>query len=141
MIRTGPEPGHPPGLFCLMAQDNPFKGVKTYRNYKSLWALTAAVILLQAAVSVAMATVEILYGVEFIPLEGIIPSLLVMGAVSFFVLHRMGVPWRGALAGWGKKFPGDLLSALKYFGGYILNSGGAFRGADAPVVAARRAGG
>lgn len=103
-----------------METKSPFEGIKTYDRYRSLWALTAAVVLLQAAVTVAAVLLELRSGVRFTSLETMIPAFLATAWLSAYVLTRMGVSWRGALADWRARFIDDALKSLKYFGGYAL---------------------
>lgn len=103
-----------------MDPKNPFAGIKTYDRYRRLWGLTAAVIGLQAAVTVAAVLAELRSGVRFTSLETMIPAFLATAALSAYVLARLGVSWRGALADWRACFLDDAIKSLKYFGGYAL---------------------
>lgn len=103
-----------------MEGKNPFAGIKTYDSCWKLWGLTALLLLLHFPVVMAMLLVQRAVGAEFTSFEMNIPVQLVIGGVSAFMLHEMGVNWRGVLADWKRQFLPDLLKAFKYFGGYII---------------------
>jgi len=107
-----------------MEEKSPFEGIKTYDKYARLWALTAAIITLQALVTVFTVLAERRFNLTFTPFEDIIPALLAMGLLSFSVLSALGVSWRAALSDWRRHLGGDALKALKYFGGYALIAAG-----------------
>lgn len=103
-----------------MQENNSFDGTPTYGHYGRLWALTAAVILLQAGASALGLAAGRRWGFELNSFEAYIPALLATGLVSAAVLRGLGVSWRAALADWARNFLRDALLALKYFGGYAL---------------------
>ncbi|HAN03875.1 MAG TPA: hypothetical protein DCW72_07585 [Elusimicrobia bacterium] len=103
-----------------MEAKNPFEGILTYGHYGRLWALSAAVILLQAGASLLALAAGRRWGFELNSFEAYIPALLATGLVSAAVLRGLGVSWRSALADWYRGFPRDAALALKYFGGYAL---------------------
>lgn len=103
-----------------MEEKNPFAGIKTYDSYWMLWGLTALLLLLHFPVVLVMLLVQRAVGAEFTSFEMNIPIQLVIGGVSAFMLHEMGVSWRGVLADWRRQFLPDLFKALKYFGGYMV---------------------
>lgn len=103
-----------------MEAKTPFDGTPAYGHYGRLWALTAAVILLQAGASALGLAAGRRWGFELNSFEAYIPALLATAAVSAAVLRGLGVSWRSALADWARGFPRDAVLALKYFGGYAL---------------------
>lgn len=98
----------------------PLDGAPAYAHYGRLWALTAAVILLQAGASALGLAAGRRWGFELNSFEAYIPALLATAAVSAGVLRGLGVSWRPALADWASNFPRDAALAMKYFGGYAL---------------------
>lgn len=86
-----------------MEAKTPFYGTPAYGHYGRLWALTAAVILLQAAASALGLAAGRRWGFELNSFEAYIPALLATGLVSAAVLRGLGVSWRHALADWARK--------------------------------------
>jgi len=103
-----------------MQDNHSLDGTPAYAHYGRLWALTAAVILLQAGASALVLAAGRRWGFELNSFEAYVPALLATGLVSAAVLRGLGFSWRHALADWGRNFPRDAALALKYFGGYAL---------------------
>lgn len=103
-----------------MQDKNPFNATLTYGHYGRLWALTAAVVLLQAGASALGLAAGRRWDFELNSFEAYIPALLATGLASAAVLRGLGVSWRPALADWTRNFPRDAVLAVKYFGGYVL---------------------
>ncbi len=103
-----------------MEANDPFGGAATCRDGVRLLAFSAFIVFLHAVLSALPALAEELLRLRFTPLESIAPAMLGTAAASAALLARLGADWRTALADWKRKFPDDLLKALKYFGGYVL---------------------
>jgi len=103
-----------------MKEENPFLGIGTCANFTRLWQLTALILLLQVAVFLLVSVLGDVSGLKLDSFESLIPALLATGYVSWVVLERAGVSWRGALADWNRNAAGDLKKAFKYFAGYGL---------------------
>jgi len=103
-----------------MEDNNPFEGIKTCAGYTQLWLFAALVVLLQVGISTVVAMAEKRSGLSFSSFEAMIPALLATGLVSWILLRKAGVSWRGALEGWRRGAVADLGKAAGYFGGYAL---------------------
>ena len=73
-----------------MEAKNPFEGILTYGHYGRLWALSAAVILLQAGASLLALAAGRRWGFELNSFEAYIPALLATGLGLFAAIPSVG---------------------------------------------------
>lgn len=101
-----------------MDNTNPFSDINTCGSYTQLWGLAFLLVLVQAAATALLVVFEKFSGLMFNSFEGMLPAMGASAYISWKLLERAGVDWRGAAADWRRNAAGDLKKALKYLAGY-----------------------